>query len=173
MAGPKIAAARLAAAAFVEAMTLEPGRDQVGVVRFDIEAELTHPLSSNSASVQAAIAGLESRLGTRMDLGLDVALAEQRSPRRVEGNDPVVILLTDGMQTSGPPDAHFAASARVRGAGVILYAIGLGADVDQATLIAMAGDTSRYRFAPDESALAAIYAEVARVIQCPTNELWP
>jgi hypothetical protein len=66
-----------------------------------------------------------------------------------------------------------AAGQRLREAGVRLYAIGLGADVDAATLVLIAGGGARYRFAPDETTLAGIYAEVARDIQCPPERLWP
>jgi hypothetical protein len=65
------------------------------------------------------------------------------------------------------------AAAEVRSAGVRLYTVGLGADV--AALREMAGDASRYRFAPDSADLARIYAEIASDIQCPApaGRFWP
>ncbi len=172
MAGRKLADAQAAALAFVGLMDLAAGRDQVAVVRFDAEAEVVQALTSDRAAVAAAIRGLAAREGTYMDRGLAAALGELTGPGRNGANVAVAILLTDGQQTGGPA-AALAAAERVRGAGVRLYTIGLGADVDGLTLAAMAGGGGRYHFAPDSGALAAIYAEVARDIQCPAEGLWP
>jgi hypothetical protein len=65
-----------------------------------------------------------------------------------------------------------AASAEVRDAGVRLYAIGLGADVDEAALKTMAGDDEHYYHAPDSADLASIYEEIAQDLMCPGVELW-
>jgi hypothetical protein len=61
----------------------------------------------------------------------------------------------------------------MRAAGMLLYTIGLGADVDEGTLVAMAGGQAQYRFAPRSTDLAEIYAEIARDIRCPTTPPWP
>lgn len=172
MAGPKLVDAQAAALAFVDLMDLAPGRDQVAVVRFDTTAEVAQGLTGDRVAVEAAIRGLAAREGTYMDRGLAAALGELTGPRRNEANTAVAVLLTDGQQTGGPA-AALAAADQVRAAGVRLYTIGLGADVDGATLAAMAGGGGRYRYAPDSGALAAIYAEVARDIQCPAEGLWP
>ena len=66
----------------------------------------------------------------------------------------------------------FGAAAELRRAGVRLYAIGLGSDADETALRAMAGETSRYFYAPDLSDLAQIYSEIARDFVCPGVELW-
>ena len=56
-----------------------------------------------------------------------------------------------------------------RAAGVTLYTIGLGADVDAALLREVAGDAERALVAPDADDLAAIFDALrARVIEeCP------
>jgi uncharacterized protein YegL len=174
MAGSKLEDAKAAAAAFVAQMELAPGRDQVAVVRFDAEAEVACELTAGRAVVEAAIRNLTSRSGTHMDKGLRTALAELQSPRHLERNMSVMILLTDGVQT-GTPGEELRAAAEVRSAGVRLYAIGLGADVDAAALREMAGDDSRYHFAPDSADLAQIYAEIASDILCPgpAGGFWP
>jgi Mg-chelatase subunit ChlD len=174
MAGRKLDDAKAAAVSFVDQMDLTPGRDQVTVVRFDAEAEVACELTTGRAVVEAAIRNLTSRSGTHMDKGLRLALAELQSPRHLERNMSVMILLTDGVQT-GPPGEELRAAAEVRAAGVRLYSIGLGADVDAATLRQMAGDVSRYHFAPDSSDLARIYAGIASDMACPApaGGFWP
>ena len=172
MAGPKLAAAKDAALTFVDAMDFTPARDQVAIVRFDASADVVQELTSDGALVVAAISALQSRQGTHIDRGLRSALAELQSARRIDANLPVLVLLTDGRHT-GDPGAELVAAQEVRDAGIHLYAIGVGADVDATTLIAMAGDEQHYYFAPDAGHLQHIYAEVAQDIQCPAAEVWP
>ena len=174
MVGRKLADAKAAAAAFVAQMDLSPGRDQVAVVRYDTEAEVACRLTSARAMIDAAIRNLTSRSGTHIDVGLRTALAELQGPRHLERNLSVLILLTDGVQT-GTPGEELRAAAEVRAAGARLYTIGLGADVDAATLREMAGDDSRYHFAPDSADLARIYAEITSDILCPApaGGFWP
>ena len=174
MAGRKLEDAKAAAAAFLGHMDLAPGRDQVTVVRYDAEAEVACPLMNARAVIEAAIRNLTSRSGTHIDAGLRTALAELQSPRHLERNMSVMILLTDGVQT-GTPGEELRAAAEVRAAGVRLYTIGLGADADGAALQEMAGDGARYHFAPDSADLARIYAEIASDILCPAppGGFWP
>jgi len=174
MAGRKLEDAKAAAATFVGEMDLGPGRDQVTVVRYDTEAELTCRLTNARAVIEAAIRNLTSRSGTHIDAGLRTALGELQSPRHLERNTSVMILLTDGVQT-GTPGEELRAAEEVRAAGVRLYTIGLGADADAAALREMAGDASRYHFAPDSANLARIYAEIASDILCPApaGGFWP
>jgi hypothetical protein len=95
MAGQKLEDAKSAAVRFVGLMDLVPGRDQVAVVRYDREAEVVCQLSHVRAVIEAAIGGLAPRTGTHIDAGLRTALAELQSPRHLERNTSVMILLTD------------------------------------------------------------------------------
>ena len=171
MLGPKLEDAKSAAAAFVGLLELQPDGDQVAIVRFDADGKLVHTLSSDRGSIQRSLSSLEARRGTHVDAGLLIALDEMTSVRRREANTPIVILLTDGIH-AGEPGADRAAAAAVRDAGIALYAIGLGADVDEDALQEMAGSRSRYYFAPDSSSLAEIYHEVAKAIECPSGRYW-
>jgi Ca-activated chloride channel family protein len=153
-------------------MDLAPGRDQVAIVRFDSAAEVVQQLSSDRESVAAAISGLQVRQGTHIDKGLRAALRELQSDRRNPANTAVAVLLTDGIH-NGEPGAELAAAQDVREAGIRLYTIGLGADVDETALETMAGDSRRYYFAPDSSELASIYGEIAHDIACPAEQFWP
>lgn len=171
MTGQKIEDARDAALTFAGLIDLEPGRGQVALVRFDREAEVVRELTRSRALIEAAVRSLHVRSGTDIDKGLRAALGELQSPRHLERNAQVLILLTDGVQT-GTPGEELRAAAEVRDAGVRVYTIGLGADVDEATLQTIAGADDRYYFAPDSSDLACIYSEIARDLMCPGVELW-
>jgi hypothetical protein len=102
---------------------------------------------------------------------LRLALDELGSTRRIATNQPIIVLLTDGVQYEEPQTAQ-AVALEVRTAGVSIYAIGLGADVDAAFLHALAGAPSRYYFAPTEGDLEAIYRQIARTIPCPPQRFW-
>jgi Ca-activated chloride channel family protein len=169
MTGQKFNDARDAALTFVGLIDLEPGRGQVAVVRFDREAEVVRELTRSRTSIEAAIRDLHVRSGTHIDEGLRAALGELRSQRHIERNTQVLVLLTDGVQT-GTPGADLRAAAEVRDAGVRVYAIGLGADVDEGALRSIAGTEERYYFAPDSSDLERIYGEIARDLMCPGQD---
>jgi len=171
MAGQKIVDARDAALAFVGMIDLAPGRSQVAVVRFDREADVMRELTNARALIEAAIRNLQVRSGTHIDKGLRAALSELQSARHLERNTTVLILLTDGIQT-GTPGEELRAAAEVHAAGARVYAIGLGSDVDEATLRTIAGADDRYYFAPDSGDLARIYSEIARDLMCPGVDLW-
>jgi Ca-activated chloride channel homolog len=171
MAGRKLEDAKAAAAAFVAQMDFAPGRDQVAVVRYDTEAEVACPFTNAGAVIEAAVRNLHSRSGTHIDKGLRLALGELQSPRHLERNMSVMILLTDGVQT-GTPGEELRAANEVHGAGVRVYTIGLGADVDEVTLREIAGSDDRYYSAPDSGDLGHIYGEIARDLMCPGVELW-
>jgi len=171
MTGKKLEDAKAAALTFVEQMDLSPGRSQVAVVRFDREAEVMRELTNAHALIEAAISNLEVRSGTHIDKGLRTALGELKSARHLERNAQVLILLTDGVQTRTPGE-ELRAGEEVRGSGVRVYTIGLGANVDEATLRAIAGSGDQYYLAPDSGDLARIYGEIATDLMCPGVDLW-
>jgi Mg-chelatase subunit ChlD len=171
MTGQKIGDAKGAALLFVGMVDLAPGSGQVAVVRYDREAEVVRELTHARATIEAAIRNLHVRSGTHIDKGLRTALGELQSPRHIERNQSVVILLADGLQT-GAPGEELRAAAEVRAAGVRIYTIGLGADVDEATLRMIGGGDERYYFAPDSGDLARIYGEIAKDLTCPGVDLW-
>ena len=82
---------------------------------------------------------------------------------------PVVVLMTDGIQP-GLDDVRAAADL-VKGTGALVYAIGLGADVDTDLLRGVASDPDRFYASPTADDLARIYAEIFERIACDTASL--
>ena len=169
MAGAKIEAARQAGLSFIAALRLP--EDHVGLVAFSRGIDLSHPLSGDEAVLEAAVRGIQVSSGTRIDLGLEEA--RNLLERGARGGDviPVIVLLTDGIQEA-LPERPLAIAGDLRAAGVTLYAVGLGADVDSAYLLQLAGDPSRRYLSPRPEDLAAIYAQIARRIPCPPERYW-
>lgn len=164
MAGPKLAAALAAAQAFVDLVDLP--RDRVAVVSFHGRARLESGLTGSRSLLELALAAPQTGQGTRIDLGLAAAEAELRGPRaRAEGR-PVIILLTDGQPDAGTAGLARDAARLARARGTLVYAIGLGSDVDLGLLRELTGDAARVLPAPSPADLAGIYRGLAETIPC-------
>jgi Mg-chelatase subunit ChlD len=162
--GTKLDAARSAARAFLDNLGLP--QDQAAVLPFNHDATVTQSLTGDRAALERAITGIASGAGTRIDLGLAAARRELAGPSRRSGNVAVVVLLTDGQPDGGTADAARDEARRLAAAGATLFTIGLGANADGALLSQLAGDPSRYHYAPGAEALSAIYRSVAWSLPC-------
>ena len=84
----------------------------------------------------------------------------------------MLILLTDGRANPVPPEAAVDEARRAKDAGVTLFTIGLGDDLDLEALRAMASRPDAFLRAPDAADLAEAYRAVARRIPCPAAAFW-
>ena len=155
----KIGAAKAAALAFVDRLDLS--QDQVALVSFADSATLDQGLTRQAALVRAAIDRQVAAGGTDIIGGLEVARTELHSGNRVAAHQPVVVLLSDGVPTSGDPRA---AAQALKDDGARLFTIGLGSDVNPDLMRDLASAPADYFFAPDASALDAIYQQIAGAI---------
>lgn len=168
----KIDAAVGAAKTLVANLKLPQGgdADQATVVGFNNAATLFSQLSGNRTVIEAALDALRGSqdVGTRIDLGLIEARDELASDRARDGSSKSVVLVTDGRQDGAIGDqAVLDVAQDLRDAGVIVFTIGLGTDVDAALLQQVATEPDNYRHAPTTEDLELIYEEIAREIPCP------
>jgi len=169
----KIAAALTAAHAFLDLLQLDPLGDQAAIVTFNSDAWILAPLSSNRSDLDAALDAVTLGQQTRLDRAVAVgtqALADRT--RRRPGNEPVLVLLTDGRANPVPIEAAVSEADLTKAAGVTVFTIGLGEDIDAEGLAAMASMASGFLRAPDAEDLAAVYAQVARSIPCLASAWW-
>ncbi len=159
--GTKMQAAGRAAALFVS--LLRQPIDRVAVIAFNDRATVLTPLTGDLAHAQEALGRIETRPGTAIDLGLQAASEVLESHGR-PGAVSVAVLLSDGAQTL--PGDPAAAAQRLRGLGVILYAVGFGEDVVPSQLIALAGATERYLYAPSADELEQVFRDLALRVEC-------
>jgi len=184
----KLEAVQDAAETFLDRMDLSgtgaASHDRVAVIGFNDSAWVARGLTSDRASLSAAIQGLPSDVaeGTRLDLALDRALEAFSGPPRSRDRLPAVILLTDGLPnrvptpvpTGSQDDTVLRAAERLHAARVRVYAIGVGrpeavdpADrINPRLLAQVATQPSGYFEIPDAEALSAIYSEIAGGIAC-------
>jgi Mg-chelatase subunit ChlD len=130
-------------------------------------------LSDDLALLDQSIQGIRTDTGTRIDRALAAARTEMTGERRIADNNPVVVLLTDGLPSDGSADATVSEGTALRAAGITVFTVGLGADVDADLLRTVAGDPARYFEAPSQGDLAGIYAEIAGALPCPGGIVWP
>jgi Ca-activated chloride channel homolog len=146
--------------------------DRAALVSFNDQAALEQELTGDKALLLGKLDALRTQTGTRIDLGLDVATRELTGPRAVPANNRVIVLLTDGRPTGVENAAVVAAADAAKAAGIRLYTIGLGNDLDADLLRQIATSPRGFFSAPSAADLAGIYGAIAYTIQC-VNLTWP
>ncbi len=164
MEGPKLAASRAAAIGFTAELDLATVR--VAVLPFSDEGELALGLSADRQAIVRAVAGITASGGTDIGDALERATAELSGARSRAEAAPVIVLLTAGLPES--PRAARLAAAAARAAGVAIYAIGLGDDVDAAFLAELTGSIDQVFAVPNEAELGRAYVRIARRLATAT-----
>jgi Mg-chelatase subunit ChlD len=171
----KIDAARAAAQTFVG--LLNPETDRAGVIAFNAEPRLASRLTADLAAAQAAIGGIQTAAGTRIDLALDMAWLDfyqdltDGSEWR-ERDQQIIVLLTDGRPDPGTRDLVVEMARGLAESDVLTYVVGLGDDVDAELLTMLATQPDFYYQAPSANELASIYEDLAGQLPCPGGVIW-
>jgi len=176
-------AALEAARQFVAQLDLEPdaeGRhDRMAVVGFNDTAWTQVGLTGDPVALGTAIDGLVERVahGTRLDLAFLQGQAALDADERLDGSQPVMVVLTDGLPNRVPfepgsrqEDTVLREAATAREAGTRVFTIGLGEpeDISRDLLESCASDSRDFYYAPDGEDLAEIYRQIAgRIVECP------
>lgn len=147
-------------------------QDQAAIVEFNGGVRLLQSLTGSRAALDAALSRVEVRRQTRIDLGIELAHDELMSSRRLRGNDPVMIVLTDGKANPVPASVAVQNAERAKKDGIIIFTIGLGDELDLWALEEMASKSEYFYRAPDAEDLKDIYAEIAVEIPCPADDFW-
>ncbi len=164
MTGVKLTAAVEAVRTFLGLLNLP--RDQAAVVAFHSRAMRLQELTGNREYLERALRDLSTEPGTRIDLGLEEAIATATGERARPSADPVIVLLTDGQAQGGTEADTLRAASHAHDLRIAVYAVGLGDDVQPDFLVAIAGDRTRVFLSPTEAELRAIYTAIARMIPC-------
>ncbi len=167
----KLEAARAAAGAFVELLRLEAD-DQAAIIAFNSDAHVVIDLTADRSALTTALGTITTASQTCLVCGLEAAGEALASDSRIIANQPVVILLTDGRSNPRPASEAVDEAARLKADGVVIFTIGLGAELDDAALTAIASKPSFAFRASDGAALEAIYREIAVTLPGPADCYW-
>ena len=156
----RVEAAVLAARTFIERSSSI--QDRTSIVTFNAEARILHPLSSDTISLDRSLETVITEPGTSIDLGLRAAMESlvDARPRAVRA----VLLLTDGRHSGSSDDVRRAA-LELEVDGNLVFAIGLGSDVD-AALLEDISSSGGYAAAAEADALARVFALLDETIRC-------
>ena len=159
MAGRPLADLENAAAQFVNALAPD---DQVALIDFGGSVRQDVPLTSDHNAVLAGIAALQA--GGNTPLFDAVSTAVQTVAPGPVGRRAVV-LMTDGGENESALKLDTIVNQATQ-AGVPVYVIGLGNDIDTQTLGLLAGDTGgSFQNAPASDALAQSFTQVAQQLR--------
>ena len=146
--------------------------DQAGVATFATVGALAQTLMTDKAAVSRLIESLaidpqEERGSTNLSDAILKATEELSSSRHDSDARKVLVLFTDGKATAPDPDpnAHARdAALAAKNAGITIFTIGLGEDLDQALLSEIASSPDRTYTALDTRALDQIYRSITSAI---------
>lgn len=171
MSGQSIADAKTAAITFVNLMDLTV--DQVGVASFSSTGagRLDHSLSQDAGTVAAAINRLFASGMTNIKEGLELGEAELGRSSQKALNAPVVVILSDGIHNETSAALLFAAADRIKGKGIRIISIGLGANVDENQLRNIASSANDYYYAPTSAGLVAIYQSISASVRVAARSM--
>lgn len=156
-----------------EAFTNRLGRkDRVGVVTFATNAELVVPLTTNPASVSTRISQLvikpeEEQGSTNSGAALRLALEEFATDRHNPDARKVVIILTDGLTNEPEPEPEsyaLAAAKALNDSQTQIFTIGLGADINQSFLQAIASESDKMYTTLSPTQVDRIYRTITDAI---------
>lgn len=150
------------ARAFADA--LRP-QDQLGVMLFADEVKLVHDLATSRTGTQEAIDGYKTNGGTALYDALSQALTRLQT---FEGRR-VVVLMTDGRDENNPGTGPGSISTlaevvqQLKGSGVTVFTLGLGAKVDTTPLQQFADISGGRILLPQD--VSQLSGEFARVVE--------
>ena len=161
----KIGAAKNAARAYVSQM--RPG-DQAGLISYDTHVYTVQPITTDAATLTAAIDSLQTGSDTAM---YDALIEAEKALESVTGRKAIIVL-SDGLDNQSSSRAEDVI-ANVGESGVTISAIGFG-DVsasgqfglDEAALKSLSEQTGGvYGFATAPAELQSLYEQQGRVLQ--------
>lgn len=157
-----------AATDFVTALGLTVQGVHAGQTSFSTSGSLDQALTGSEASMDAAIAALTSGGLTNLKAGIDLAVAELGGANdRPDLTSPdKMVIVTDGhpnrpLPSSTADDVAAAAADAARAAGIEVFVVGVGGDVNSSYLQnEIADDAAHYFSVADYSALQTTLANL-------------
>jgi Ca-activated chloride channel family protein len=152
----RMAAAREAAATFIKGL---PKGFKVGIVSFSDQADVVLPPTADHEAAVRALGRLQAdngtALGDAITRSVDLGLTSLKAKVAGKGSPLVVLLLSDGANTTGDKTPLEAADA-AKTKKVPVYTVALGTDEGTVTITGADGEQRLYRVPPDPATLSAV-----------------
>ncbi|KKQ56142.1 MAG: hypothetical protein US74_C0018G0013 [Parcubacteria group bacterium GW2011_GWA2_38_13] len=166
--GGAITDLKIAAKAFVDALTPSTDGNHVGEDSFADTGTLDIGLTDNGATVKAAIDALVSSGFTNLKEGIEIATAELGGVNDRPAIPDFMVIITDGQPNRPPDNANaeavaLAAATAAKAAGIKIFVVGVGAQVDPAYLKTIASGDDHYFAAAD---YANLELQLSNLAQC-------
>jgi Mg-chelatase subunit ChlD len=166
----KIDAAMRAAGTFVDLLRPEL-MDRAGVVAFNSEAHVMQALTTSPEALKAALSRVTTAPQTCIPCAIETAMQVFDGDRRPTAL-PVLILLTDGRSNPRPVGEAIALSKAAKDAGVTVFTVALGQDVETDALMAMASYPAAFISVADAGSLSRAFELIAQTIPCMPHQFW-
>jgi RNA polymerase sigma factor (sigma-70 family) len=137
-----------------------------------LNAVRREPRPGTIVALLAALDQITVAPQTRIQLGVRAAEDALTGPRHHPGIARAIIVLTDGRANPDSPELAVDAAAQAKAAGITVFTVGLGAELDFLALQRMASKPEYFYEAPDAGQLEGIYREIAVTIPCPPEAFW-
>lgn len=167
----KLEVAKEAADAFLDGLRLEAGHDQAAIVTFNSTAQTVQRLTSDRTRLDLALGRIAGAAGSRVDLGVERAITETLSRGR-SGHVHAMIVLSDGRVNHVSRERPAEVAQLAHHAGLEVYVVGMGPNLDEQVLRNMAREPDRYVPAPEPSWLRKIYTDLTTRVPCPSPLYW-
>ncbi len=161
MAGPPLAAAQRAVAAFLG--ELDAGRSRVGLVGFGRDTTLAQAPTGDLASIPRALGALTTGGTTRYAPALELAGDALDALASRAGVPRAVVLMSDGRPND--LDRALPAALGLQGRGVELYTIGFGPNAELGLLRRMASSAGHFFEAPTGPDLVDVFRALGRQVR--------
>ncbi|MCK5474270.1 MAG: VWA domain-containing protein [Candidatus Aenigmarchaeota archaeon] len=145
------------------------GGSQMGIVSFAAGSSLNHGLSTNTASLKAAIDALPTLPSTATDMagGLTKAQAELLGTNGIPTNTKDMIVFSDGKWNTGLNPIPIANAAKA--SGTEIFSIAYGPSPSMVIMNAIATSTDHVYLAPDSTKLEEIFEKIGSSIVAPAG----
>jgi Mg-chelatase subunit ChlD len=134
-------------------------------VAFNVLPTVVVDLTPDRAAARGALDRLPRDEGSRIDLavleGVHVLTAAASADHL-----PIIVLITDGKQVGAPREAALDAGAAARLAGITVFTVGFGSDIDPDLLVRIAGDPARFFNAPGPGDLLGVFRAIGGALPC-------
>jgi hypothetical protein len=167
----KLESAVAALRPFLAWLRLEPGKDRAAILTFNDGGRILAPLTADESALEAALGAIEIRLGSRLDLGIATGAAVLSDSRAFA--DGALVVLSDGRMTGGPSSLAIDAAEAARRAGIGVFVVGFGPELDEVVLRRLAAEPNHYLPARSAALLPAAFEALRTRLPCPPEGYWP